>query len=429
MVITLSGNRTIKFVYDASGAKLEKITNDGVNPAVTYDYVNGVEYKGGVLQRIAHPEGEIALRQSGNMAMEYVLRDHLGNARVVFSDTANTGVVTSASITQINHYYAFGMNMEGNWNGASGNNKYQYNEKEWNDDFGLGMNDYGARWYDPAMARWGGVDPMAEKMGRHSPYNYGFDNPVRFVDPSGMDNYDINQMLLSSQFPTADGVKQQEDDEKKQKDAEKKDVNQVKHWTQKVLGPDGEQIGETQQLSDTGGDCGCPHPPCAGTKVMEPFSGGFWAWAKHIFWDGNIRLYDGRWVTNDGAITDIYDANIIEGTIFLPISGMGAAAEFAAAARGGEALKLGEFTYTESVAKHFFDFVKSGTNVGLLSRPYLSSGTLIEEIMASGKGVVDATFKGGMNWKVAGTFRGSQGIWELGINPETKVIYHLNFVH
>lgn len=52
----------------------------------------------------------------------------------------------------------------------------------------------------------------------------------------------------------------------------------------------------------------------------------------------------------------------------------------------------------------------------------------VNEIMAAGKPIPDpGGIPGGLRWDVPGTFRGSEGTWELVIYPETEVIYHFNF--
>jgi len=69
--------------------------------------------------------------------------------------------------------------------------RWKFGGKEYNEELGLDWYDIQARNYDPALGRWMNLDPLAEQMRRHSPYNYAFNNPLRFTDPDGMAPEDI----------------------------------------------------------------------------------------------------------------------------------------------------------------------------------------------------------------------------------------------
>ena len=65
------------------------------------------------------------------------------------------------------------------------NTPYLFNAKEFDKETGLYY--YGARYMDPKISMWLGVDPMAEKYPNLTGYCYTMDNPIILIDPTGME--------------------------------------------------------------------------------------------------------------------------------------------------------------------------------------------------------------------------------------------------
>jgi len=173
-------NGSVTYTYDASGQKLRKVATIN-SVTTTTEYIAGIQYKNSTtaVDFIQTEEGKAVPITTPYIGYDYTyyLGDNLGNTRVTFN--TKTGAAASQ---QVDDYYPFGMEI--NSSITSPKIEYLYNKKELQEE--LGEYDYGARFYDPVIGRWNVVDPLAEKSRRFSPYNYVENNPIRNIDPDGM---------------------------------------------------------------------------------------------------------------------------------------------------------------------------------------------------------------------------------------------------
>lgn len=83
------------------------------------------------------------------------------------------------------NYYPFGLTFNEYSRENSVPNRFKYNKKELQDDLSFNMYDYGARFYDPAIAKFSSIDPHTEKYSSWTPYLYAANDPVRYEDTNG----------------------------------------------------------------------------------------------------------------------------------------------------------------------------------------------------------------------------------------------------
>ena len=170
------------YSYLADGTKVG-VFNTANNTG--YDYMGSLIYKRNgstrTLDNVLFRDGLMIAQNNNTFTTYYHIKDHLGSIRSVID---NTGAVVEQ-----NDYYPFGVRHDVL---TQINNRYKFSGKEIQ-TMAHGSFDYldfGARMYDPVLGRWSSVDPLAEKYYGISSYAYCVNNPVRFIDPNGMDWYE-----------------------------------------------------------------------------------------------------------------------------------------------------------------------------------------------------------------------------------------------
>jgi len=115
----------------------------------------------------------------------YFLKDHLGSIRASVQDTSTAPVVGYDDYDPWGYILAGRSSISSGWSSQAGIIKNKFTGKEWDDEFGVNWNYFGARYYDPLTGRWMVVDPLAQKYPSLSPYSYAANNPIIIYDPDG----------------------------------------------------------------------------------------------------------------------------------------------------------------------------------------------------------------------------------------------------
>jgi RHS repeat-associated protein len=175
-LLTLADGRTITAAYDGGGNLQKTSYSNGE----TWHYVDGFVIKNGQLYSINIPDGRLIKNASGGWDKEFNYSDHLGNSRVSFK--AENGALVQTAKTDFDPWGIILRSSVSN----SVSNRFEMQGKESEKTFGLNRTNFGFRSYNPTIGRWDRVDILSEKYSNMSTYQYCANNPLRYIDPDGM---------------------------------------------------------------------------------------------------------------------------------------------------------------------------------------------------------------------------------------------------
>jgi len=148
------------------------------------DYVNGLGFccnptstDGSSSSSSSSTTGKLMAGKNDNAELQqfYYHPDHLGSSSYISN--------LDGEVVQHIEYVPFGEVFLEEKN-AKWNTPYLFTSKELDRETGLYY--FGARYQDPKLGIFISVDPLAEKFAGYSSYNYALNNPLGFIDPTGM---------------------------------------------------------------------------------------------------------------------------------------------------------------------------------------------------------------------------------------------------
>ncbi|WP_424964138.1 RHS repeat-associated core domain-containing protein [Ekhidna sp.] len=116
--------------------------------------------------------------------LAYLSNENQEAVNVHFDDFTVYHGKTNVVSTQ--DYYPFGLTFNSYQRTASSPQNFLLTGNEKLPEWGVGVSDFNARTYDATIGRFYNVDPLADMMQEWTPYHYNYNNPLLFIDPSGL---------------------------------------------------------------------------------------------------------------------------------------------------------------------------------------------------------------------------------------------------
>jgi len=211
----------VNYSYDGDGKRVQKSNGKLYWYGASSDPLDETDASGNLADEYIFFGGKRIARRDSSNNVDYYFADHLGTARVV----VNAGGTTLDD----SDFYPFGG--ERPVVGPTSGNTYKFTGKERDSESGLDY--FGARYYGSSMGRFMKPDPiMILKQKFLDPqqwnmYAYARNNPLRFVDPTGM--YDVDCKTGDKKCnKAADNFEKQRQKDLKSKDPKVRDA--AKAW-------------------------------------------------------------------------------------------------------------------------------------------------------------------------------------------------------
>jgi RHS repeat-associated protein len=198
-----------KYVYDADGRRVKRISN-GSETRYIYGFGGELLAEYAPVAAVTAPQKEYGYRggqllvvwdgsEIGDRQLQWLVQDHLGSTRMVVDRSGSLAGITRRDYAPFGEELYAGFRLNGSGQGQYGYEPPQSNVRQkfvgYERDSETWLDFAGARYFASVQGRFTSPDPLLSSGNTESPgtwnrYSYCLNNPLRFIDPTGLYVFD-----------------------------------------------------------------------------------------------------------------------------------------------------------------------------------------------------------------------------------------------